>query len=304
MIGLDQLARDTGQPDRRWTVGLSNGARRLVCTSLVRSPIVSNGRGGVAGEAGEAAAPAVALLPERLVDSEPKGEQLRRLLEELAGGLGPGAILPSERMLAERYGVARMTVRKELDRLVAEGLAYRVQGRGTFVGEPPIAYVDALQGFSEAISARGMQPGGRVLNQELVTADDALAAALERSVGVSLVHIRRVRTADGEPLALEWSFLPAEDFPGLERAPLDGGSLYALLRERYGATLGLAAQRVSAVALSLENAGLLDTDEGRPAFEFRRVTRRPSGRVVEYARSLYRGDRYEIEISQSRPQGG
>ena len=237
---------------------------------------------------------------QRLVGPRPKGEQLRQLLEALIGELGAGAILPSERMLAERYGVARMTVRKVLDRLVAEGAAYRIQGRGTFVAEPRIVYADALKGFSEDILARGMVPGARVLAQEIVTADAAVAAALERPPGTPVVLIHRVRTADDDPIALEWSHLPSEDFPGLERARLDGVSLYTLLRERYGVNLGTASQRVSAVALSPEAAATLHAAEGQPAFLFRRVARRPSGRVIESARSLYRGDRYELEIHQAR----
>jgi GntR family transcriptional regulator len=75
-------------------------------------------------------------------------------------------------------------------------------------------------------------------------------------------------------------------------------SLLELLRERFGVAPTQAAQRVSAVALTAEEAALLGTDEGRPAFVFRRTTRRASGRVIEYTRSLYRGDRYEIEMRQ------
>lgn len=241
-----------------------------------------------------------AALPQRLVGPRSKGEQLRQLLEELIAELGAGAMLPSERVLAERYGVARMTVRKVLDRLVAERAAYRIQGRGTFVAEPRIVYADALKGFSEDILARGMVPGARVLAQQLVTADAALAAALERPPGTPVVLIERVRTADDDPIALEWAHLPSEDFPGLERARLDGGSLYALLRERYGVNLGTASQRVSAVGLSADDAAMLHAAEGQPAFLFRRIARRPSGRVIECATSLYRGDRYELEIHQAR----
>ena len=239
-------------------------------------------------------------LPERLVSSRPKGQQLRQLLDELIAELGPGAMLPSERMLANRYGVARMTARRELDQLVAEGQAYRVQGRGTFVAEPRIVYADALHGFSADIRARGKIPGARVLSQEIVSADPALAAALERQPGTPVVRIQRVRTADGEPIALEWSHLPSDDFPGLERARLNGASLYELLRERYGVSLGTAGQRVSAVVLSAADAAELHAVEGQPAFLFRRIARRPSGRVIEYARSLYRGDRYELDIQQTR----
>src|SRR3954467_13810742 len=119
----------TRQPGERYTCGLyqsrpiwtpkcglagwSRGC--LVYTSLVQSAAVS------------ARSDPHADLPRHLAGSQPKGEQLRRLLETLVAELGPGALLPSERMLAERYGVARMTVRKELDRLVAAGTAYRVQ---------------------------------------------------------------------------------------------------------------------------------------------------------------------------------
>jgi GntR family transcriptional regulator len=239
-------------------------------------------------------------LPAQLVGTRPKGQQLRRLLDQLIADLGPGALLPSERMLAHRYGVARMTARRELDQLVAEGQAYRVQGRGTFVAQPRIVYAEALHGFSADIRARGKIPGARVLSQELVSADPALAAALERPPGTPVVLIHRVRTADGEPIALEWSYLPGDDFPGLEGARLNGASLYELLHERYGVSLGTASQRVSAVVLSAADAAELRAAEGGPAFLFRRVARQPSGRVIEYARSLYRGDRYELEIQQTR----
>lgn len=242
-----------------------------------------------------------ALAP--LVGSKPKGEQLRRALEQLMAGLGPGALLPSERILAERFGVARMTVRRELDRLTADGLAYRVERQGTFVAEGRIVQSDALSSFSEDIVARGMTPGGRTLAQEVVPADEAVAAALERPPGVPVVRIHRVRTADGEPIAAEWIHLPSDDFPLLERAPLDGRSLYALLRQRYGVTFGEARQRASAVAMTAEQATLLHAEAGQPAFLFRRTTRRHNGRVIESARSLYRGDRYEIAMHQL-PRGG
>jgi len=245
------------------------------------------------------AAPVDALAP--LDGSAPKGAQLRAALEQLIEGLGPGALLPSERMLAERFGLARMTVRRELDRLCADGLAYRVERQGTFVAERRIVQSDALSSFSEDILSRGMTPGGYVIAQEVIAAPDAVAAALERPPGLPVVRIHRVRTADGVPLAVEWVHLPADDFPLLERAPLDDRSLYRLLRQRYGVVFGEATQRASAVALSAEEAALLEAAAGAPAFLFRRVTRRVNGRVIESARSLYRGDRYEIDMRQ-RPR--
>ena len=232
-----------------------------------------------------------------------KGARLREVLEDLIAEAGAGALLPSERALAERYGLARMTVRKELDRLVAEGAAYRVHGRGTFAATPRIVQAEALTSFTEDVLARGLQPGARVLAHGVVVADDALAAALELAPGARVVRVHRVRTADGEPLALEWAHLPADDFPGLEGEPLADRSLLALLRDRYGVVVTAAHQHVSAVALSADEAALLGVEAGSPGFLFRRVTRREGGRVLESARSLYRGDRYEIQIRQEPREG-
>jgi GntR family transcriptional regulator len=237
-----------------------------------------------------------------LLGTQPKGEQLRQRLEQLIAALGAGALLPSERVLAERFSVARMTVRREIDRLTADGLTYRVERQGTFVASPRIVQGETLSSFSKDIVARGMTPGGSVILQELIIADDAVAAALEQPPGVPVVHIHRVRTADGEPIAVEWVHLPGDDFPNLERAALDDRSLYGLLSERYGVTFGEARQYASAVVLSEDEARLLGTAPGEPALLFRRTTRRASGRVIESARSLYRGDRYEIAMHQ-RPTG-
>src|SRR5258708_12047358 len=74
-------------------------------------------------------------LPARLKPSRPLGQQLEEILEGLIASSAPGDPLPSERALAERYGIARMTARQALETMVSKGLGYRLRGRGTFVGE-------------------------------------------------------------------------------------------------------------------------------------------------------------------------
>jgi len=239
-------------------------------------------------------------LPRRLSGRSPKGEQLREILEGLITALEPGAPLPSERALAERYGVARMTVRTELDRLVSEGLAYRVQGRGTFVGEPRVAQSMELSSFTEDMRARGMKPGSRVLAQEVVPSSELVAARLGLAPGAAVLCVHRVRTADDEPMAVEQAFLPAARFAGLESEDLAGGSLLELLEARWGVELSFAEQRVVAVRIADEQAQLLDVDPGQPGFLFQTVTHEQGGQPVFYAWSLYRGDRYEVQFRQRR----
>jgi len=241
-------------------------------------------------------------LPQRLPTGRPKGQALREIIEALAASLGPGGLLPSERQLAERYGLARMTVRTEVDRLVTEGLVYRLHGRGTFVAEPRVAQAVLFSSFSEDMRARGMQPGSIVRSQELVEAGPFLSRALEIAPGAPVAQIERVRTADGTPLALERVHLPAERFPGIGDADLAHGSLFELLAARYEVSLAGADQRVLAVAIDPEEASLLGVAPATPGLRFHTLARDTEGRPAYYATSLFRGDRYEIELGQVRSQ--
>ena len=152
-------------------------------------------------------------LPRRLTGDSPKGAQLREILEGLLSVLPPGSALPSERELAERYGVARMTVRGELDRLAGDGLAYRIQGRGTFVSEPRVAQANALTSFTEDMRARGLEPSSRLIAREEHPAGGRMARRLELRPSAPLVRVDRLRLADAEPLAVEQVTLPLERFP-------------------------------------------------------------------------------------------
>ena len=174
-------------------------------------------------------------LPRRLPGG-PKGQGLREILEGLVASLPSGSALPSERLLAERYGLARMTVRTELDRLAAGGSVYRLHGRGTFVAEPRVAQAGVFSSFTEDMRGRGLEPGSIVIAQELMEATTFLAGALEIAAGAPVARVERVRTADGRRMALERAHLPAERFPGVAEADFETGSLFDVLAG-YGVTL-------------------------------------------------------------------
>ncbi|MGH2803849.1 MAG: GntR family transcriptional regulator [Thermoleophilaceae bacterium] len=239
-------------------------------------------------------------LPLQLPDGRPKGQALREILEAMVSSLGSGAALPSERRLAERYGLARMTVRTEVDRLVAEGIVYRLHGRGSFVAEPRVAQAGLFSSFSEDMRARGVTPGSLVVSQRVIEAGPFLAGSLEIAPGAPVAEIERVRTADGTPLALERVQLPAKRFPGIDRADLEHGSLFELLDRRYGVSLAEADQRVVAVAVDGAEAAALEVPEGTPGLRFHTLARDGEGTPAYHATSLFRGDRYEIELRQLR----
>ncbi|HEY1276600.1 MAG TPA: GntR family transcriptional regulator [Thermoleophilaceae bacterium] len=240
------------------------------------------------------------VLPKRLPGGEPKGQALREILEGLLASLEPGSSLPSERELAERFGLARMTVRGEVDRLVAEGLVYRLHGRGTFVAEPRVAQELTFSSFTEDMRARGMKPGSVVRASETIEADGFLAGALELAPGAPVLRVDRVRTADGEPMALEQAFLPVERLPGIDQVDFEQASLFEVLDERFGVRMREADQRVVATAIDEDDAAALDADDGMAGLQFHTLARDTDGRPAYYAVSLYRGDRYEVALRQRR----
>ncbi|MET0601639.1 MAG: UTRA domain-containing protein, partial [Baekduia sp.] len=131
-------------------------------------------------------------------------------------------------------------------------------------------------------------------------ADDLVAGRLGVQPGALVVRLRRVRTADGEPMALEEAFLPAERFGALAEEDLDGLSLFTVLEERFGARFPSADQQVVAVEIVGEDANLLRVAPGRAGLKFHTILLDADERPLAYAWSLYRGDRYEIRLRQER----
>ena len=231
----------------------------------------------------------------------PKHSQMRGILLGLVeASQSAHTAIPSERDLGQRFGLSRMTVRQAVDALVAEGRLYRVPGKGTFVAPPKIEMPLQLTSFTEDMRARGHVAGAVDLGRHELPATEAVAEALDLRPGDPVVVIERLRTADGEPMAIERAHLAATLVPGLLRESLEGRSLYAILRERYGLVLDDGTQTIEAVAASAAEADLLHVPRGHPVL---RLVRRSTanGRPVEHVVSTYRGDRYQLRVALQTP---
>jgi GntR family transcriptional regulator len=229
----------------------------------------------------------------------PKYEVLRAALARELKEMAVNDALPSERDLMSAYGVSRMTVRKALDQLVDDGLIYRVQGSGTYVAPPEtITKSLRLTSFSEDIRARHMVPGSRLLSSETTRAD--VAQALSLVPGTPVLHLERLRTADGSPMCLENVWLPADLASDLAAGV--GDSLYQTLLER-GVQPHSADQHIRATVVAEREADLLGVPAYSPALLVTRVTFERGGKPIERAVSLYRADRYDFRMTVTRGGG-
>ncbi|MFC4946027.1 GntR family transcriptional regulator [Pseudonocardia sp. GCM10023141] len=225
-----------------------------------------------------------------------KQRMLRARLADLIAAMSPGEPLPAERDLARDLGVARMTLRRAVDSMVAESLLVRRQGAGTFVAPAKVAHRLAANSFSADMRARGMRPGSRTLRTGRAPAGVMLAALLEVPAGAPVLHVRRLRLADDEPMAVEDLHVPGDLVPGLRGEDLEDSSYYELLAQRYGHRITSGTQTAEAALTSTDDAAALGVTAGSPAFCFERTCRVDGGRVAEFVRSVYRGDRYRIMV--------
>jgi GntR family transcriptional regulator len=212
-----------------------------------------------------------------------------------------GEAIPAERKLAVELGVSRPTLRAVIDELVRDGLLLRRHGSGTFVAERKVALPLTMTSFSEDMTRRGMAPGSTVLAFDIAHAGAKFGHRLKVSPGAEVYTIRRLRLADEEPMAIESLTVPRKLLPDLTADDLESASFYTLLAQR-GVTIAAGVQTIEPTVTSEEESEVLGVPLHSPAFLFERVTESGGGEVVEFVRSVYRGDRYRL-VSELRQPG-
>ena len=207
-----------------------------------------------------------------------------------------GAAIPSERVLSEALCVSRVTVRKAIDGLVSEGLLDRRQGAKTVVSSRLEKSLATMTSFSEDMRSRGMEPGCVWISREISRPSPAEMMALGISSSERVARLKRLRTADGTPIAIEIATLPARFVPNPQAVK---DSLYEYL-EAAGALPVRALQRMQAKPASEEERLLLGTPEDASLLVMERRCFLGSGEIVEFTRTKYRGDVYDFVIELVR----
>ena len=238
--------------------------------------------------------------------ADDRGPLYRQLMRRIAGAietgeLAPGESLPPERELAALTGLSRVTVRKAVQSLVEAGQLVQRRGSGTFVA-PRVERVEQalslLTSFSEDMERRGKAVRSLWLSRAVHAPSPEEMMALGLTAHDRVARLERVRLADEVPLAIERASLSTAMLPD----PLAvADSLYAALAER-GLRPVRAVQRISAANLGARDAELLEVPVGAAGLRIERVSYLPSGRVVEFTRSLYRGDAYDFAAELQIPE--
>ncbi len=220
------------------------------------------------------------------------------------GVYSPDARLPSEQELTERFGVSRITAKRAMDELAAEGLVVRERARGTrVIYQPPSAPIpSSVEGLLENLIAMGLETSVRLLEFEYLPASEVIAQALELPPGQEVQRAVRVRYLDEAPFSHLTTYVPAGLGRQFGAEELSSLSLLSLL-ERCGVQVDSAEQTISATLADSVIAQHLDVDVGSALMKITRVVRDQTGAPVEFITALYRPDRYQYRMALSRVQG-
>jgi GntR family transcriptional regulator len=235
----------------------------------------------------------------------PKYLAVREHLRRRVAAMPEHALLPPEPLLCAEYGVSRITLRRAVEGLVADGHLVREQGRGTYVTRPAVrheyreSFVHRIAGFNSVMTEQGAQVGTTVIAQRVVPSPPAVAAQLGIGTTDDVVELERLRSVDGAPNHVAHSFLPAALYPKAAEEDFSEGSLYEYLRREYAADLASARIVVDVGTADHAEAALLRVVAGSPLLVVRTTVHDSDGQPLVHSFSRLRPDVSQVEFEVS-----
>ena len=218
----------------------------------------------------------------------------------LDGEFAAGQKLPPQQELADAFGVTLMTLRQALASLESDGLVWAARGKGTFVVDRPVDIsLGNLSSFAAQMQSAGLDLQTELLEVALVAAADKADAGAALDTTGDLCCVVRRRSVGGQPFGLQRSYLDASLGVVDPGAPELGPSLYEAIEGATGWSVASARESVTAVALTVEEANLLDAQAAQPALLSVRTSVNQFGRPFLYDEALLVGDRCTIAADRT-----
>ncbi|MCM3572443.1 GntR family transcriptional regulator [Mesobacillus subterraneus] len=207
--------------------------------------------------------------------------------------------IPSERELMNRFSVSRTTVREAITHLVNDGVLTKVHGKGTYISpkRPIEEWLNSLHSLTETVRKMGMKPGSVLLNSGVMTKPRYFADKIGEK---EFFTIERLRTADGDPIAIERHYYSREIGEQLSKHDLETAAIYELIEKKLGIELHQAEQFISCKRISDMDAENLGIPKGINVLCVERLIKGADGKPIELYISFYKPDMYVFRIKTKR----
>lgn len=229
-----------------------------------------------------------------IIDKSSKMPLYAQIYESLRVAIASGKWLPREPLPPENelvgiFKVSRITIRRAVDELVAQGLVVKEKGRGTFVAPPKHSYrFTTLTSFTEELINKGFRPGTKILDFSEIPAPAEVAGQLRVAPGEPIFRLERQRFADGNVVALNLSHLPRRLCPGLGAEDVADHSLYKVLEKRYSLFIKKASRDFETVPAGSYEAPLLEVEIGTPILRLNGTVSTEDDTVVDFCIEHYK----------------
>ena len=217
-----------------------------------------------------------------------------------AGEFLPGEKLPSERVLAEMYGINRMTVKSAVNALVAKGYLYRLQGKGTFIQKKDFQRLNlgllsesGNMGITAMVKSQGVKISNKILTRGELTGSRYFSSRLQINIEDPVYSLHRIRYGNEEPIAVEYTYVPYGYFPGIEQINFKNVSLYDYMDSK-GRMPVVFEQKFQIVEVSKKEGKHLELEQGQVAYYFEMTGMDENNTIVEYTESFTRTDKAEF----------
>ncbi|MCY1152971.1 MAG: GntR family transcriptional regulator [Sphaerochaetaceae bacterium] len=234
--------------------------------------------------------------------------QLRELIIERinAGEYLPGEKLPSEREMSKIYKINRMTVKKAIETIVEEGILYKIKNKGTFVSKQEnnkILYLNDHSkgksiGLGAFINSTGRKLTNTVLEKGVIENSHYLEKRLNLNKNEEIYILNRLRSIEGESVALEYCSVPKKYFPDIDSHDFEKASLYDYMKSKNHFPVSFTQSMIIQKTNHPIDKIMSINDESF-VYVLEYIGKDKEGNIVEFTKSYLRSDKaiYGFEIS-------
>ena len=216
-------------------------------------------------------------------------------LNELLNEFYPGQKIPSERVLSERFGVARMTLRHTIESFILEGRLERRHGSGTFISNQCYSLSARCRSFSSEMASRGLEPTNKLLISKIISADKVCASKLRVPLNSKMLKFSRLRLGDEIPMAYQTTIIPVSYIGNIEDHELEG-ALEDMLQIKFGIFITTSQTEISGYFVEQKVSKLLDITTLTPCLVKETIDMDLHSRNIMWNKTWYNAERFKIKF--------
>jgi len=216
-------------------------------------------------------------------------------LNELLNEFYPGQKIPSERVLSERFGVARMTLRHTIESFILEGRLERRHGSGTFISNQCYSLSARCRSFSSEMASRGLEPKNKLLVSKIISADKVCASKLRVPLNSKMLKFSRLRLGNEIPMAYQTTIIPVSYIGNIEDHELEG-ALEDMLQIKFGIFITTSQTEISGDFVEQKVSKLLEITTLTPCLVKETIDMDLRSRNIMWNKTWYNAERFKIKF--------